>query len=121
MVFLSEPPEGRDVDDSHVDDDRPLRSRRRLMAMRVLGLVGLGGLVLPGVLVTVSVASRTADRACAIYVSRDAIRATAPDARFEVGGTNGLGWNCYAQQFDGSDVLVEEMGPIPAMPALVGR
>ncbi|HWR85171.1 MAG TPA: hypothetical protein VN200_04155 [Rhodoglobus sp.] len=95
-------------------DEAPLRSRRRATALRVIVVVGLAALVLPGILVTAGTAQRTAVRACEVYAAYFAPRSVDAEARFEMFGGSAPGWNCYAIGFDGSEVMVRELGLIPA-------
>jgi len=75
--------------------------------------VGLVALVLPGILVTLGTANRTAERACEVYVSVLAPGAVDAAARFELVSPTGTGWNCYAIDFDGDELLVRALGLIP--------
>ena len=81
--------------------------------MRVTVLLGVVALVLPGILVTLGTANRTAVRACAIYAAYYAPEAIASDARFELVSDAGMGWNCYVRNFDGSEVPLAHLGLIP--------
>jgi hypothetical protein len=94
-------------------EDAPLRSRRRATMLRVVVLVGLAALVLPGILVTAGTAGRTAVRACEAYAAYLAPRSVDAEARFELFAGTGPGWNCYAIGFDGTEVMVRELGLIP--------
>ncbi len=100
--------------------DRPLRSRRMLRVMRVLVIVGLLGLVLPGILITASTAANSAERACAYYVAQNVPNGT-PRARFELSGPEGPGWNCYAERFGSPELYVRGMGLIPVAPPVNRR
>jgi hypothetical protein len=100
--------------------DRPLRSRRMLQAMRVVVVLGLLGLVLPGVLITASTAADSATRACAYYVAETVPGDAMALVRFELAGPEGPGWNCYADRFGGNEVYVRGMGLIPAAPPRQG-
>src|SRR5688572_24514696 len=95
-------------------DSRPVHSVARTRAMRIMVVLGLAGLILPGILVTVGTQISTASAACRIVVAR-----TAPDsidavARFELGG-GGPGWYCYAVRFGGDEVLLRPLGLIPGL------
>ena len=96
----------------YVPHDRPLRSSRSLV-MRVVVALGLIALLLPGILVTVSTANRTALSACAAYTAYFAPEAVSFSTRFELVGPAGIGWNCYAVGFGGEEVLVASLGLIP--------
>lgn len=92
--------------------EKPLRSAHLVTAMRVMVVLGLVALVLPGILITASTASRTAVQACGAYTAYYASRSVDSSARFELFGAE-PGWNCYAIGFDGTEVLVRTMGLIP--------
>ena len=96
-----------------LDRERPLRSPHLLTVMRVVVVVGLIGLLLPGILVTASTASATAHRTCSIYTAYYAPEAVGFSARFELVSPAGMGWNCYALEFGGEELLVRSMGLIP--------
>lgn len=98
--------------------DKPLHSRHILTVMRVVIVIGLIGLVLPGIIVTIGTANQTATSTCATYVQYYAPEAVGFSARFELVSAAGLGWNCYAEQFGGGEVLVQSLGLIPGGPRL---
>jgi len=98
---------------------RPLRHPRMLLAMRVLVVLGIVALVLPGVLTTVSVGRATAARACDGWVARAQPEATGGDARFELFGPGGVGWQCYSVGAFGGDDLVVSLGLIPTGARLI--
>lgn len=93
--------------------EKPLRSPHLITVMRVVVVIGLVGLILPGLLVTVGTAASTANRTCAIYTAYYAPEAVGYSTRFEIFGVAGMGWNCYAQQFGGQEVLLKSLGVIP--------
>lgn len=93
--------------------DRPLRSPHLKTVMRVVVVIGLVGLLLPGILVTLSTASRTAAVTCSVYTAYYAPEAVSSSARFELVSPAGVGWNCYAVAYGGGEVLVRAMGIIP--------
>ena len=93
--------------------ERPLRGPRLRLIMRITVILGLVALVLPGILVTMGTANRTAIRACAIYAAYYAPEAIASDARFDLVSEPGAGWNCYVRNFDGTEVLLTHLGLIP--------
>lgn len=108
-----------DHDDEHPElagfepgDGRPLRHPMTVRLMRVVIVLALVGLVLPGVVVTVGVQQATASRSCAALVAANADGAD-PVPRFEVLGPAGPSWYCYARTFDGNDVLLASLGLIP--------
>ena len=47
--------------------ERPLRGRGMTVASRVFVVVALGALLLPGILLTISIQTQTADYTCAVY------------------------------------------------------
>ena len=93
--------------------DRPLRSPHLVTVMRVVVIIGLVGLLLPGILVTASTASNTAARTCAVYTAYYAPAAVDFSSRFEFFSPAGVGWNCYAIGYDGDELLVRSLGLIP--------
>ena len=95
------------------DSARPLRGRRMVLLMRITVLLGLVALVVPGVLTTLSIASATAARACAAAVSRYYPLSEGFDARFELSGAGGLGWQCYAIDQNERQTFVTPLGIIP--------
>jgi len=113
-----------DDDESHPEldgyepyEERPLRSRRFTTMMRVVVVLGLAGLILPGILVTLGTAQGTAQRTCAIYAQVYAPGAVGSAARFELFSA-APGWNCYAVGFDGDEVMLRSLGLIPGGPRL---
>lgn len=97
----------------YVPHERPLRGPRFVLMMRVVVVLGLVGLVLPGLLTTVATANRTALATCAAYAAFYAPTAVSFSTRFELVSSAGMGWNCYAVQFGGGEVLVASLGLIP--------
>ncbi len=93
--------------------ERPLRGRRTQLVMRGVVMLGLVALVLPGILVTVGTAQRTANTTCAIYTAYYAPEAVEAEARFELISPAGIGWNCYARSFGGAEILSAGLGLIP--------
>jgi hypothetical protein len=102
----------------YVPNEGAPRRRRTLMVMRVLVFVGIACLVLPGIVTTISVATNTADAACAAWVRYEAPFATGHSARFEVFGPSGMGWECYSSGGFGNDKHVASLGLIPISPSL---
>ena len=72
--------------------ERPLRSKHLTRAMRVIVVLGLVALVVPGVLTTVQVATTTATNACLAAVAQYYPLSVDYDARFEMAGAGGFGW-----------------------------
>jgi hypothetical protein len=93
--------------------ERPLRGPRLQLVMRVVVVLGLTALVLPGILITMTTANRTALRTCSIYTSVYAPEAVGFSSRFELFSPAGMGWNCYARTFGGDETLVAALGLIP--------
>jgi hypothetical protein len=93
---------------------RPLRSQRLVTGMRVLVVIGIAGLILPGIVTTVGVGARTAQTACADWVSFENPDAEGYDARFEVFGPGMLGWECYSVSGFGGDRHIVSLGLIPS-------
>lgn len=98
--------------------EKPLRSPHLVTVMRVVVIVGLVALLLPGLLLTVQTANNTAQGSCAAYTSYYAPEAVSFSARFEMVSASGMGWNCYAEQFGGQEVLLAAMGIIPGGPRI---
>ena len=98
--------------------ERPLRSRAFRGVMRVVVVLGLIGLVLPGILSAAGTANSTANRTCAIYTDYLAPQAVSYDVRFELLGAGEPGWKCYAIGFNGSETLLRTLGLIPG-PAII--
>ncbi len=98
--------------------ERPMRGRRFVLALRIAVVLGLIGLVLPGILVTMATANRTALASCAAYTAYYAPEAVSFSARFEIFSDAGIGWNCYAVEFGGDEILLASLGLIPGGPRL---
>jgi hypothetical protein len=97
-------------------DGHTRRGLRNPWLLRVVVVLGLIGLVVPGVLTTMSVANRTAQAACAIWVSYQAPGSPAYEARFELFGPGTVGWECYTAGAFGGDSHVASLGLIPGTP-----
>ncbi len=95
-------------------DRGSVRRPLTLKIIRVVIVIAVVLLIVPGVIYTVSVQVETAGAACAIVVSSTARDAT-PDARLQLWGGNGPGWYCYARTFSGSEVLLRSLGIIPGL------
>lgn len=93
--------------------EAPLRGRRFQLAARIVVVVGLVALILPGMLVTLGTANRTALATCATYTSFYAPDSRSFSVRFELVSPAGVGWNCYAVAFGGDEVLIASLGLIP--------
>ncbi|MCP2032201.1 hypothetical protein L1277_002300 [Okibacterium sp. HSC-33S16] len=105
-----------ELDGYEPSDGRPLPSQRMLKPMRFLVIIGVIALILPGILVTISTATHTADVSCRIVVVRDAPYATGSTARFEFVGPEGPSWYCYAEVQEGPDERLAALGLIPGAP-----
>lgn len=95
-------------------DGGSVRRPLTLKVIRVVIVIAVVALILPGVIYTINVQVETAGAACAIVVSATAPTAT-PDARLQLWGGNGPGWYCYARSFDGSELLLRSLGMIPGL------
>jgi len=98
--------------------EKPLRGPHLVTIMRVVVVIGLVGLLLPGLLLTLNTANSTATRSCAAYTQYYAPEAISFSARFELASAAGMGWNCYAVNFGGRELLIAAMGIIPGGPRL---
>ncbi len=94
---------------------RPSRSAIRLRGMRIMVVLGLAALVLPGLLVTIQVQGATAAAACRIVVETHDPEAIGLTTRFELTGPEGPGWYCYAVRFGGTEILLRSLGLIPGL------
>ncbi|MFC5500901.1 hypothetical protein ACFPJ4_01460 [Lysinimonas soli] len=93
-------------------------SLRHPVARRVLRIViviGIAGLILPGVISTIGMQVQTADAACRIVVAARDPQAVAAEVRLEAWGSNGPGWYCYARAFDGTEIMLRPLGLIPGL------
>src|SRR5690606_23176241 len=97
-------------------EQRPLRSGRRMLLLRLVVLLAVLGLVLPGVVTTVSLGANNAARACDYRGAIMFPSANSYDARWELFGPGGLGWECYAMDRNGQTLHVDSMGLIPVAP-----
>jgi hypothetical protein len=96
-------------------EERSVRHPLTLKIMRVVIVIGVVALVLPGVIYTIGVQMQTADAACRIVVRSGDQQAVGAVARFQVWGGNGPGWYCYAKAFDGSELMLRALGLIPGL------
>jgi hypothetical protein len=97
--------------------DRPLRSARMRRTMRIVVIVGLACLVLPGILTTASFSHATAERACAVIAPYQDPTTQGSSAHFELFGQGGFGWQCYTVGAYGGDRNVAPMGLFPRIPS----
>ncbi|MEO6200486.1 MAG: hypothetical protein ABIX44_04900 [Cryobacterium sp.] len=114
---MSEHPE---LSEYEPHDARPLRSRHTTTMMRVVVVLGIVALVVPGVLTTLQVAGVTAANACMVSVARYYPFAETFAARFELSGPGGFGWQCYAVDTNERETFVEPLGIIPSTPRSPG-
>lgn len=101
--------------------EKPLRSRAMAWVIRVVVVLGVVALVLPGMITTASTAERTAQAACAIWVDYLVDGPSGAEARFEIFGASGIGWECYSVGAFGGDGHVASLGLIPGAPQLPGN
>jgi hypothetical protein len=87
--------------------------RRMLRAMRVVVILGVAALVLPGVLVTWQTAGRSAASSCAVMVKDQDSDAIGSVAAFDWFGVHGPQWYCSAVEFGGRERLLGSVGVIP--------
>ncbi len=102
----------------YVPNEGMPRRRHTLVVMRVVVIVGIACLVMPGILVSVSVAASTASDACADWVAYEAPGSMGHDSHFELMGPGGMGWQCYAVAGSGTERHVASLGLIPDSPRL---
>lgn len=100
------------------DDDRPLRSERRRKILRVVALVSMGLLVVPGAIGTIVQTQFNARYACELARTVVAPGAQSSTARFELFPLSSAGWHCFANFYDGSSVRIATFGPIPGLPTM---
>jgi hypothetical protein len=112
---VSEHPE---LDGYEASDNRPLRSKHLTVVTRVVVVLALVALVLPGIVTTMTVSSATAESACAAWVAFEVDGASGSEARFEVFGPSGMGWECYSAGAFGGDKHIASLGLIPGPPRL---
>ena len=98
--------------------ERPLRKRSTIITMRVLVILGIVALVVPSIASTMSVANRTAQASCAIWVAYETQSTAGSTARFEMFGPGGFGWQCYTSDAFGGDRHIAPLGLIPGTPNL---
>ncbi len=96
-------------------EEGSVRHPLTLTVMRVVIVIGVIALVLPGMIYTIGVQMQTADAACRIVVKSGDRQAVGAIARFQAWGGNGPGWYCYAKDFDGSETMLRALGIIPGL------
>lgn len=85
--------------------------------MRIMVLICIAALVVPSVLSIWSHFAFIAHRACVAAVMYSEPRATGADARFELFGPGGIGWECYATA-GGDSRHVVSLGLFPSESSL---
>jgi hypothetical protein len=98
--------------------EQPFKPYRRRLMQGVV-IVAVAALVLPSLIVTWTTQVRTANYACQIAVAYYAPGATSSSAQFSVSDPALIGWNCYAEMFNGSEYFVAHLGIVPGAPRLV--
>jgi hypothetical protein len=99
--------------------ERPIRSPRMQRTLRIVVILGIVALVLPGILTTYSLARATAQAACAATVATLSRTATGSRVQFEFFGPGGVGWQCYTVGAYGGDRKpVAPLGLIPTYPSV---
>jgi hypothetical protein len=98
---------------SDPDDERPLRHPAMQHAIRVIVVIGILGLIVPGIVISIMTASNTAQVACDLVVAQEAPDSVSHEPRFELMGADGPGWYCYARDFDGTERMLRALGLIP--------
>ncbi|MFO7689951.1 MAG: hypothetical protein R6W83_05275 [Cryobacterium sp.] len=126
MTMSNQNPDSNDRPDSNEHPElngyvpsenyRPLRGKRFKLMIRIVVVVGIVALVVPGIFTTVQVASATASNTCRVAVGQYYPTAVAYDARWEMIGAGGLGWQCYALDPGGREIFVVPLGLIPSAP-----
>jgi hypothetical protein len=89
-----------------------------MLLLRLVVLLAVLGLVLPGIITTVSLGARNAELACDYRGTITNPGSPRYEARFELLGPGGLGWECYATDRLGDEHHVDSMGLIPVAPGV---
>jgi len=100
-------------------EEKPIRSARKMWMLRIVVLLAVVALVLPGVFTTVNVGTSNAWQACT-YRSAAVDPSLQAAPRFELLGPGGLGWECYAVDRSGDEYHIDSMGLIPVAPRVTG-
>lgn len=98
---------------SEPDDERPLRHPAFQHAVRIIVVIGILALIVPGIVISIMTANNTAQVACRLVVAEKAPDSVSYEPRFELMGVDGPGWYCYARDFDGTETLLQALGLIP--------
>lgn len=91
----------------------------RVLVLRVMVVLGIAVLIVPGVLFTIGVAAATAAQTCAVYVRHyapDATGSSAPFQLFSPAGAQWAGWQCYSTDTGGDLTYIAPLGLIPSAP-----
>ena len=99
-------------------ESRTLRRGKMLRVMRVVVIIGVVSLILPGIITTMTFSAAAAQRSCEIWVANQVPGSPGSEARFEAFGPGGLGWECYTKGAFGGDQHVASLGLIPGPPKL---
>lgn len=97
-------------------DDTPLHSVRRRRIIRAIAMVSMAALVVPSAIGTIVQARASAVYACNLVGASVAPDALAIEPRFRLTPISAAGWQCFAVFFDGTEVLIATLGPIPGLP-----
>ncbi len=111
------PPELAFAEDGEVGIGRSRRMRR---VARVVVVIAIACLVLPGILIGIATATRTAELACSITAAELAPYAEGFEARFELSGHEGPGWYCYSSDVRGTLTQLRFLGFIPEVRVVPG-
>jgi hypothetical protein len=98
--------------------DRKQPFFRRPRVLRTLVILGLVGLVVPGILTTLSVNRGTAEQVCALYVAALDRSASGSRVSFELLGEGGVGWKCYPIDSSRGEYLMAPLGIFPSFPSI---
>jgi hypothetical protein len=82
--------------------------------MRVVVVVGIVSLLLPGVVTMVRVGASTADMACADFVRFERPDSPSYEVRFQLFGPGVVGYECYTRYAFGGDEHIVSLGLIPS-------
>lgn len=115
---MSYAPEDAELNGFVPHGDRKQPFFRRPRVLRTLVILGLVGLVVPGVLTTISVNRGTAEHVCSLYVSALDASASGSRVSFELFGEGGIGWKCYPIDSANGEYLMAPLGIFPSFPSL---
>ncbi len=92
-----------------------LRRPGFVRVMRVMIVIGVAALIVPGVIYTVGMQVQTADAACRIVTRSEDPASVGSETRFQLTGAAGPGWYCYSEQFGGGELMLRALGLIPGL------